>query len=519
MSYFLTQGLHRSLRHHPDRLASVFGTRRQTYRELARRTARLATALRKLGVEADDHVALLGFNSDRYIESLLACFWAGAVAVPLNTRWTAAEVQHALNDCDARVLLVDDSYLPMAQLLAANCHKLICVIHMGELATPPNVLPYEQLITLHEAGEDAHRCGDEVALLVYTGGTTGFPKGVMLSHMNLASASIAMSAAGCGSGDVMLHAVPSFHMAGLQMLFNHLFGGGTHVVAPRFEPQAVLEAIASERVTDLMLVPTMLQMLIEHPAVGNCDLHSLRRLFYGASPIADALLLRAMQALTEAEFIQGYGMTETCLTVMLPGHYHTQRRGHGEPHPAGLALPSADVRLVDSQDREVVNGVPGEIVVRGPMIMRGYWKNQQLTSEVLRDGWLHTGDIGVMNSGGLISIVDRLKDMIISGGENVYSTEVEDALAQHSAVALCAVIGVPHAKWGESVHAIVVLDNKAKAAVTEAELIAHCRGLMAGYKCPHRIEFRDSLPLSAAGKLLKGELRKPYWEGQDRRVT
>lgn len=511
MSFYLTQALHRSARQHPARLATVCGDRRHDYRKFAERVARLAGALQGLGVESNDRVAMLALNSDRYLEYYLACFWAGAVANPINVRWSAAEVLYALNDAGASVLIVDDQFLALGQSIRERCPGMRHLIHAGDGPTPGDTLRYETLLMHATLAEDVHRNGRDLAFLLYTGGTTGVPKGVMLSHDNVAVASLGMSAMGCGSGDVMLHAVPSFHAAGVQMMFNHFIRGGSSVVITTFNPLLVLRAIAVERVTDTMLVPTMLQMLIEHPSVDQYDLGSLRRVFYGAAPVSETVLLRATQVLPNTEFIQGYGMTETGITIMLPGYFHTiDGQKLGKLRAAGLALPHTEVKIVDGEDRDLPPGTPGEILVRGPTVMLGYWNQLQQSAETLKGGWMHTGDVGFMDQEGFVFIVDRLKDMIISGGENVYSSEVENALAKHPAVAQCAVIGVPSDKWGEVVHAVVV--KKLGIEVSAEALGTHCRSLIAAYKCPRSMEFRDSLPLSAAGKLLKNELREPYWK-------
>lgn len=517
MSYYLTQSLHRALRHHPERIAVISGTTRMSFGQLADRVSRLATALRALGVQPGDRVSMLALNSHYYLEFYLGCFWAGAVACPLNTRWTIAEIANGLKGAGVETLIVDDHFTRIVADIRA-IHPLRDVIHAGETGECDGLLGYEHLLQQALPMADVHRSGDDLAFLLYTGGTTGFPKGVMLSHANLAGAALGMSAMGCGSRGACLHAVPLFHMAGIQILFNHLIGGGTHIVLPSFQPQAMLHLLARERPQSTMLVPTMLQALIDHPDAETLDLSSLEQVFYGASPISEAMLQRAMRVLPKAAFVQGYGMTETGITLMLPACFHTvEGQRLGKLRAAGIAAPSAEVKIVDDVDMEQPRGLPGEILVRGPTVMRGYWNQPEQTEQALRGGWMHTGDVGLMDEDGFVFIVDRLKDMIVSGGENVYSTEVENALTQHPAVSSCAVIGVPDAHWGERVHAVVVL--RPGSAITEAELIAHCKPLISAFKCPRSVEFREALPLSAAGKLLKNELRAPYWQGHQRRVA
>jgi acyl-CoA synthetase (AMP-forming)/AMP-acid ligase II len=283
---------------------------------------------------------------------------------------------------------------------------------------------------------------------------------------------------------------------------------------PSFDPVAVLTAIQQHRVTDVLLVPTMVQLTVDHPRLLEFDLSSVRRLVYGASPMSEGVLNRAVKALPNARFVQAYGMTEVApiATMLLPADHQDPVRRRS----AGRAAPHSEVRVVGPDDVELPRGQVGEIVVRGSHVMRGYWDRPEESAEALRGGWMHTGDGGYMDDDGYVYLADRIKDMIITGGENVYSVEVENALCQHPDVATAAVIGVPDESWGERVHAVVV--PASGATVTLDELDAFCRDRIAGYKIPRSLEVVDALPLSAAGKVLKRELRKPYWEGQERGV-
>ena len=290
--------------------------------------------------------------------------------------------------------------------------------------------------------------------------------------------------------------------------------GATNVIIPAFTPTGVLDAIAGHEVTDTLLVPTMIQLVTDHPDVLNYDLSSLKHVVYGASPISEALLDRASKVFASAGFTQAYGMTELSpvATLLLPADHEDPKLRRS----AGRAAPHAEVRVVDAEDEEVPRGVVGEIVVRGDHVTPGYWRREEETSVALRGGWMHTGDGGYMDERGYVFVVDRIKDMIVSGGENVYSAEVENALAKHPAVGSCAVIGVPDERWGERVHAVVVLLPGQSA--TAAELSEFCREHIAGYKIPRSVEFVDALPISGAGKILKRTLRERYWADGERQV-
>jgi acyl-CoA synthetase (AMP-forming)/AMP-acid ligase II len=310
-----------------------------------------------------------------------------------------------------------------------------------------------------------------------------------------------------------------FHLADGAFM-NAMFAcGGTHVMIPAFAPAAVLQAIERDRITASLLVPTMIQMTVDHPEVPMHDLSSLRSVIYGASPISEALIDRATQALPLAGLFQAYGMTELSpVATMLRPEFHTKEgRTLGKVRSAGRPTYCAEARIEDVDGRELPRGEVGEIVVRGPGMMLGYWNKPEDSAQALRGGWMHTGDAGRMDEQGFVFVVDRIKDMIVTGGENVYSAEVENAVLQHASVAACAVISIPSDKWGELVHAVVVL--KPGAAATVEDIRAHCKALIANYKCPRSIEFTPALPLSGAGKVLKTRLREPYWQGRERAVA
>lgn len=514
---YLTQGLHRAAQQTPDLAATIYGDRVRTWTEVHDRVSRLASALRTLGVQDDECVAILSLNSDRYSEYLFAVAWADAVINPVNIRWSAAEIAYSLVDSRTKVLFVDDRFTAMLPALKELTPDLSVVIHCGDGPTPEGALSYEHLIATHEPVDDARRDGDSLAGIFYTGGTTGHPKGVMLSNQNLMLSALG-AAAGSNfmtSGGRVLHAAPMFHLADLATWNVRNTLGGTHVIIPMFDPGAVAQAIEEHQVTDMLLVPTMIQMLVDSPAAKQADLSSLAHLIYGGSPISDAVLERARNALPSAGFTQGYGMTELSpmATFLVP-------EDHDDPtlrRSGGRAAPHAEVHIVDLDDHVVPRGEVGEIIVRGGQVMLGYWEKPEETAAVLKNGWMHTGDGGYMDEHGYVYIVDRIKDMIVSGGENVYSAEVENALAQHPAVAQCAVIGVPDDEYGERVHAVVVLAPG--ASMDHDELRAHCKALIAGYKTPRSSEFVDALPMSGAGKILKRELRAQHWPANGRAVS
>lgn len=495
-----------------------------TFGDLGRRVACLAGALQQLGLVHGDCIAMLSRNSSRYIEYALGVPWAGGVLNPVNTRWSHAEILYSLNDSTTTILIVDDTFQEVGAAIARQSETVRYVIYAGEGEAPEGMLSYEELLSTAMPVEDARCSGDDLLGIFYTGGTTGFPKGVMVSYNNLAFASITSLAKGfLGNDAVFLHAMPMFHLADFSAMYGLLVTGGTHVVLPAFSGAAALEAIAQEGVTDLMLAPTMIQMMLDardaHPQLRDSRFDGIRNIIYGASPISPTLLDRACEAFPSARFFQGYGMTElTTSGTMLDAEYHgKQHQASGKMYSAGRAVNCVELRIVDNDGHEVPRGTVGEIVVRGPNVMLGYLNQPELTASVLKNGWMHTGDGAYMDRDGFVYIVDRLKDMIVSGGENVYSAEVENALSSHPAVALCAAIGIPSEKWGEEVHAVVVL--KPGMTASEEEMVRHCRDLIAGYKCPRSVEFRPALPLSSVGKLLKNELREPYWKGRSRGVA
>jgi acyl-CoA synthetase (AMP-forming)/AMP-acid ligase II len=517
---YLTQGLHRAIAVRPHAVATIFRDRRRTFEEVGNRVARLAGGLRGLGLSPGARLCMLALNSDRYLEYYLGTYWAGFCVNPANVRWSAAEIAYSLDDSDTTVCIVDDQFVPMVADLRERSRALKIVIYAGEGATPEGMLSFEDLVAKSRPVDDAMRGGDDMAGVFYTGGTTGFPKGVMLSHLGLATNALSVLAEGVvAEGARGLHAAPMFHLADGCFMNALLIRGATHVFIPSFTPVGVLEAIQRERITDSLLVPTMIQMTVDHANAPNYDLTSLRALMYGGSAISEAVIERATRTLPTTAFYQAYGMTEVspCATFLGPEYHTAEGRKLGKALSGGRPLSCAEVRIVDEADREVPRGQVGEVTVRGPGVMLGYWNKPEETRAALRNGWMHTGDGGRMDDEGFVFIVDRMKDMIVSGGENVYSLEVENALQKHPAEASCAVIGIPDDTWGELVHAVLVLKPGATASAEQIQ--DHCKSLIANYKCPRNVEFVGALPMSGAGKILKTKLRAPYWEGRKRRVA
>ncbi len=513
------QGLiERAARLSPDRMATRCGGREQSWRELAGRVARLAGALRAQGVGEGDRVAILSLNSDRYYESVFATCWAGACVVPLNTRWVEAENAYAMNDSEPRVLLFDDNFAGQARQLQSHCPSLHASVYMGDADCPDWALGYEGLLAASEPATPSTRGGDAMAGIFYTGGTTGFPKGVMQSHRGLwASAIGATQQFAMQPESVYLHAAPMFHIADFAGSMGATLQGASHVILPAFTADAALTAFACDGITHTLMVPSMIKMLLAHPEAATTDVSSIQRIIYGASPMPAATLERCMQLWPGIGLVQAYGQTELApIATVLSAEDHLA--GGERLRSAGRPSAVSEVRIVGEDGADCPRGSSGEVVVRGPHAMLGYWNKPEQTAEALQEGWVFTGDAGYIDEQGYLFIVDRVKDMIVSGGENVYTTEVENALMSHPAVQDCAVIGIPHEEWGEAVHAIVI--RRPDTQVSESELIAHCRQQIAGYKLPKGVTFREEpLPLSGAGKVLKTELRKPWWEGRERNVN
>jgi long-chain acyl-CoA synthetase len=513
MSENVGAALERTGRLLADREAVVDGKTRWSYGELHRRVAGFDAALDRIGLTAGDVVGVLAMNSAAHLVVWLAIPRSGRVLNDLDVRLAPAELRFILADSGARALIVDDAFLDAGRGLARSCTTVESLIYAGTGVTPSGCLSFAELTDA--PGRPLSPVDpDTIAGIFYTGGTTGIPKGAVLTHRNLvANAKHTLITIGYNERDTYLHAAPMFHLADGAANYALSWVGGRHVIIPAFAPALWLQTVEAEQVTCGALVPTMINMVINHPALRQHDLSSLRSMLYGASPMPSELLRLAMEAIP-AGWGQAYGMIEAapivsylspedhCRGATGEEPYATRLRSAGRP----IVGVEAEVRRGDGSQAET--GEPGEIWVRGPNIMNGYWNRPKETAAALDEhGWYRTGDLGQVDADGYLFIVDRVKDMIITGGENVYSTEVENAICQHHGVLECAVFGVPDEQWGERVHAAIVL--KPGATAGQDEIVGHCRALIAGYKLPRSIDFHDEpLPKSGAGKILKRQLRQ-----------
>ncbi|MGW4116006.1 acyl-CoA synthetase [Actinosynnema sp. NPDC004786] len=495
----------RRVRKTPDKVAVIHEGRGTTYRQLHERVLRLAHGLRRVGVGRGDRVAYLGPNHPAFLEVLFAAGVLGAVFVPLNMRWAPAEVAHALADSGSAVLVYAPEQAAVVQAVRENGAGPLRAVALDRPAAGED--SYEELIASAAADPiDEPVTLDDLCLIMYTSGTTGRPKGAMLTHGNLTWNTVnVLVDVDLASDEVTLVVAPLFHTAGLNMTcLPTLVKGGTVVLLPAFDAADVLRQIEAHRVTYMFGVPTMYNAIAACPRWADADLSSLRQVNCGGAPVPEATI-RTYQRRGLA-FSQGYGMTETSPGAL----YLTREMSEAKAGTAGVPHFFTDVRVVGPDLTDVAPGEKGEIVVSGPNVMRGYWRRPADTARAIdRDGWFHSGDVATADEDGYVAVVDRLKDVIISGGENVYPAEVESVLHEHPAIAECTVIGVPDDRWGEVGRAVVTV-KPAAGTTSEQDVLAFLRGRLAGYKIPKSVVFVDELPQSATGKLLKELVRARY---------
>jgi fatty-acyl-CoA synthase len=512
--------LEKALSLYADKEAVVCGEARFTYKQFAERVYRLAHFLRSRGVGQGDCVAILHQNSHEFLESYFATAQLGAILNPLNYRLSPRELAFILQDSGAILLIASDRFVESVETLGEMTTELNQVVwtgSAGEKCAPFESANYEDVLKGEKTVPPPlpHISDDDVVHLYYTSGTTGRPKGVMLSHKNVCvHALAAVAELKLGDYDNWIHVAPLFHLADAWATFAITWVGGKHVIVPDFDPSLVLLAMQQERVTITNMIPTMLNMLVHTPGVETHDFSSLRAILSGGAPIAPEVV-RKIMGVFKCDYIQTYGMTETSpyLTVSIlkenlaylsDEERFVYKAKTGRPFMGVLLkVVREDGTDVTPNDEEV-----GEIVVKGDIVTKGYWNRPEETAKALKDGWLYTGDMAVIDREGYVNIVDRKKDMIITGGENVYSVEVENVLYTHPCVLEAAVIGVPDPKWGEAVKAVVVL--KPGETATEEEIIQYCKQHIASYKTPKSVDFISDLPKTGSGKIFKKGLKERY---------
>jgi len=518
----LSMLLTKTARRLPDKTALIHGANQLTFAQLNARANRMANALGRLGIRPGDNVAILQYNLPEFYETLFACFKLGCGAVPINFRLHPKEFAFIIDHSRAKAVILSEEFnaaiMEVRDLIPGVGH----LITLGEATE--GLLGYGELLCdASDEMTDADVAPDDLAWLFYTSGTTGMPKGAMLTHRNLLAMAMNFYADICpgfGPDDVILHAAPLSHGSGLYGLANIGKGALNVILASKsFDPALVFETIERYRVTNMFAAPAMVKMMIDHPAAKQYDHHTLRSVVYGGAPMLVEDLKEAVQTLGPC-LVQLYGQGESPMTITYLPHRDHEFEGSAarEKRLASAGIPRTDVevKIFDQEDNELPPGKIGNIATRSDLVMKGYWRNPDATEATIRNSWLDTGDMGYMDDSGYLFIMDRSKDMIISGGENIYPREIEEVLIKHPAVREVSVIGVPDVKWGEAIKAVVALVPGRSA--TEQELIAFCKENIASYKKPKSVDFVEELPKNNYGKILKRELRADYWKGQDRKV-
>lgn len=503
--------IHRNAQKFPDKVAVIFEDKRISFRNLNDRINRLANALISRGVKTGDRVAILNYNSPQYLESFFATWKAGAISVPLDSLLKGRELEFLINDCTPKILLLGENYCSLIDSIRTKLKSVERYICIG--AEQDAMESYESLIASASAEEPQVNLAEtDCASIVYTSGTTGKPKGAMVSHKShVADARNLVIELSLRPYDVALTIFPFYHTGGISIMLRHMYVGNTQVLMRAFDPKKVLETLAQEKCSIVVLVPTMLTAILQVPEIQNYDLQNLRMIGYGGASMPVEVLRQGIK-IFKCEFVNIYGQTEAgpVMTVLRPEDHHVA----GPPEKVkklasvGRSLINFEVRVIDDAGTDVKPGQVGELIGRGENLMIKYWNRSEETVETLKEGWLYTGDLATVDEDGFIYIVDRKKDMIVSGGQNIYPREIEELLYTHPAILEAAVIGVPHDYWGETVKAVVALKKGMKA--TEKEIIQFCKENLASYKKPTSVDFMEALPKSSQGKILKKGLKELY---------
>jgi fatty-acyl-CoA synthase len=523
----LIDTLKKAVKFFPQKKAIICGNHHWTYQKFFERINRLAYALKSLGIDKDDKVAILHPNCHYFLEAYFGISQLGAVSVPINYRLSPQEIAFILHDSDSKVLIAYPLFQKQINSIRDKIPGSERIIWTGENhnITEPDDLHYEEILacTHDNLCHDPAITAENIAQIYYTSGTTGRAKGVMLSHKNVLTHALGTIAElHLTDKDIWIHVAPLFHLADAWATWAITMVGGTHVLVREFDPKIIFESIEKETVTLTNLIPTMLNVMINHPDVKKYDYSSLRLLLSGGAPIAPEVVQKAIETF-KCDYIQTYGMTETSpyLTLSILKN-HLKKLPHNDQlrykAKTGREFINVELKVVDNQGKEVAPNEKevGEIIVKGDIVTKGYWNLPEETANLIKDGWLFTGDLAVIDEEGYVTIVDRKKDVIITGGENVYSTEVENVLYQHNAILECAVIGVPDPLWGEAVKGIVVLKPNHEA--TEDGIIQFCKEKIAHFKAPKSIVFIDALPKTGSGKIHKKELRDLYGKEYKKKV-
>jgi acyl-CoA synthetase (AMP-forming)/AMP-acid ligase II len=498
----------------PERLALRYGDRAISFREYDRVASTIANGLLRAGCEAGDRVGFLGRNSPDFYFALTGTTMTRAAFTVFNWRLAAVELGELISDSGARIVFVEREFEELWRAAVARC------------IVEPKTVWFDQSNSLEARFADMSSerphvtiSEDDCAIQLYTSGTTGRPKGVILTHGGFNRMRLCEHlepAYQWNADDIFINALPNFHLLSIGIAFQCLYNGVAISIVRQFDPALVLETLGRDRPTLLTLTPTMIQMLLDNPAAETADFSSLRLVLYAGSPISLGLIKRAI-AKMPCKFMQFYGATEGsgAFSILRPDEHDLD--DEAALQSCGRPLPLIEFRIVDADGAVVPEGGVGELWIRSPAITAGYWNQPEATAEVLRDGWYRSGDMARRDAKGLYYIVDRAKDMIVSGGENIYSAEIESLLSTHPRVASAAVIGVPHERWGEAVKAVVV--PRAGESILETELIAWCRERLASYKVPKSVDFVEAMPVISTGKISKRDLRERYWKDHARGVA